>query len=150
MRRLPPVVLAALVGVVGAFEGVRYVAYEDPVGIPTICMGATAGVQLGDTATPAECDAMLREDLEEAAKVLPCFHRPLTPGQTIAVVSWAYNVGPYAACRSTLVRLANEGKPPEVWCAQLDKWVYAKRLKLPGLVKRRAEERAFCEGRRGY
>lgn len=145
--RLPALVLAALVGVVGAFEGVRHAAYLDPIGIPTICFGATVGVRMGDVATPAECDAMLREDLQEAARVVSCFSHPLTPNQAIAVVSFAYNVGVDAVCRSTLVRFANEGKPPWIWCAQLDRWVYANGIKLPGLVKRRAQERAICEGR---
>ena len=32
-------------------------------------------------------------------------------------------------------------------CKELDRWVYAKGIKLNGLVKRRAAERAMCEGR---
>ena len=32
-------------------------------------------------------------------------------------------------------------------CAELERWVYAKGIKLRGLVKRRAAERAMCEGR---
>ncbi|HHP7177414.1 TPA: glycoside hydrolase family protein, partial [Pseudomonas aeruginosa] len=44
---------------VAAHEGRSLVAYVDPVGIPTICEGITAGVRLGDRATPQQCDALL-------------------------------------------------------------------------------------------
>lgn len=145
--RLAGPVLASLVAVVGTFEGARYAAYRDPVGIPTICFGHTAGVRMGDHATPSQCDALLVSELERHAAVLDCFNRELTDGQQIAVVSWAYNVGVAAACRSTLVRLANQGAPPHVWCAELSEWTKSRGIRLPGLVRRRAEERAYCEGR---
>lgn len=144
--RLAGGVLAALVTLVGGFEGVRYAAYRDPVGIPTICFGYTLGVEMGDTATPAQCDALLVDELAKHAEVLRCFSHPLEPHQQVAVISWAYNVGTGAACKSTLVRLANAGRPPEVWCAQLSRWTRAGGIELPGLVRRRAEERAICEG----
>ena len=38
--------IAIAVAAVGAFEGLRTVAYSDPVGIPTICFGETAGAAL--------------------------------------------------------------------------------------------------------
>lgn len=145
--RIAATALLALVATVGSFEGLRTVAYSDPVGIPTICFGATAGVQLGQTATVDQCRSLLASDLQKAARVLECFEQPLPPHQQVAVVSWAYNVGVQAACGSTLVRLANQGAPPEVWCAQLDRWVKARGIQLPGLVRRRAQERAICEGR---
>ncbi|MGB1561537.1 MAG: lysozyme [Sinimarinibacterium flocculans] len=139
-------VLAALVTVVGGFEGVRYVAHRDPVGIPTICFGHTLGVEMGDTATPAQCDTLLADELAQHAEVLRCFSFTLEPHQQVAVISWTYNVGIGAACKSTLVRLANAGHPPNVWCAQLSRWTRAGGIELPGLVRRRAEERSICEG----
>jgi lysozyme len=32
-------------------EGLRQYAYRDPVGLPTICFGSTAGVKMGDFRT---------------------------------------------------------------------------------------------------
>lgn len=48
------------------------------------------------------------------------------------------------SCASTLARKANAGDMPGA-CAELSKWVFANKAKLPGLVKRRAAEREVCE-----
>ena len=69
---------------------------------------------------------------------------PLTDGQKAAFLSFAFNVGNGAFCSSTLVRKANTGDMPGA-CSELSKWVYAGGKQLPGLVKRRAAERAMCE-----
>lgn len=44
-------------------EGEVLHAYRDPARVATICSGRTIGVRPGDTATPAQCAAWLREDL---------------------------------------------------------------------------------------
>ena len=54
--------LAVATAAVAIFEGYRPQAYADPVGIPTICYGHTAGVRLGQRKTQAECEALLRAD----------------------------------------------------------------------------------------
>lgn len=142
--------LAIGVTAVGAFEGLRTTAYLDPVGIPTVCFGETEGVRMGDTYTKAECEAMLADRLVEFDRglarclpQLPNYH----PETRAALVSWAYNVGVGAACNSTLVRIANQGDLVRA-CDQLSRWTYATkagvRIQLPGLVKRRAEERQMC------
>ncbi|PRG74053.1 glycosyl hydrolase, partial [Burkholderia multivorans] len=66
-------------------------------------------------------------------------------------VSFAYNVGAGAYCGSTTAKRFNAGD----WkgaCRALNEadngrpqWVTAGGRVLPGLVKRRAEERALCE-----
>ncbi len=43
--------IAICVGCVASFEGLRTIAYRDPIGIPTVCFGETAGVKLGDKIT---------------------------------------------------------------------------------------------------
>ena len=138
---------AALVtAFVAQHEGLRLWAYRDPVGVLTACYGHTGpDVQPGQTYTPAQCRELLERDLARHAQALACIQRPLTDGQKAAFVSFAYNVGSEAFCSSSLVRKANAGDMPGA-CAELDKWVYAKGQKLPGLVKRRAAERAMCEG----
>lgn len=137
--------IAALV--VAPFEGRSLVAYVDPVGIPTICEGVTRGVQLGDTATDAECDEMLERELQtHLAGLERCIGGYLTPNQWAAALSWTYNVGVGAACNSTLVRLINQGEPPNVWCPELKRWVYAGGRKLAGLERRREAEYQLCIG----
>lgn len=137
---------AIVTAFVAQHEGLRLWAYRDPVGVLTACYGHTGpDVQPGQTYTREQCRAMLERDLARHAQALACIHRPLTDGQKAAFVSFAYNVGPQAFCGSTLARKANAGDMAGA-CAELDKWVYAKGQRLPGLVKRRAAERAMCEG----
>lgn len=137
---------AIVTAFVAQHEGLRLWAYRDPVGVLTACYGHTGpDVQPGQTYTREQCRALLAQDLARHAQALACIHRPLTDGQKAAFVSFAYNVGPQAFCGSSLVRKANAGDMAGA-CAELDKWVYAKGQRLPGLVKRRAAERAMCEG----
>lgn len=137
---------AIVTAFVAQHEGLRQWAYRDPVGVLTACYGHTGpDVQPGQTYTREQCRALLEQDLARHADALACIRRPLTDGQKAAFVSFAYNVGPQAFCGSSLVRKANAGDMAGA-CAELDKWVYAKGQRLPGLVKRRAAERAMCEG----
>ncbi|WP_440221851.1 lysozyme [Dokdonella sp. MW10] len=146
------VVLAAA-PVVAYFEGVIPQTYIDPVGIPTVCAGETGPhVAMGQSYTVEQCMRMLDDRLlVEWRKVEPCIGRPVTVPQATAILSWSYNVGAGAACRSTLLRQLNAGQPAEVWCQQLSRWTKATvmgvSVELPGLVKRRASERAMCETR---
>lgn len=142
--------LAIAMMIVPAYEGLRTVAYRDPVGIPTICYGETLGVRMGDRKTPDECKALLAERVQqfdrEMQACVPGFDT--LPGPTrAAIVSWAYNVGTTAACRSTLAARLREGNLTAA-CNELSKWVYARRagvrVKLPGLQRRREEERRLC------
>ncbi|WNG71549.1 lysozyme [Cupriavidus gilardii] len=138
--------IAAAVPLVAAFEGLRQTAYLDPVGIPTACFGATKGVRLDQVYTREQCDDLLAKDLLEAnAGVNSCVRVPLTDGQRTAFVSFTYNVGRGAFCGSTLVRKLNAADYVGA-CNELPRWVYAKGVKLPGLVSRREQERALCLG----
>lgn len=138
-------VLALAASVILPFEGRSLVAYLDPVGVPTLCAGITPGVKLGDTATPAECNAREAAAMGAVVKQLGvCIKRPLSDSQWAALTSWAYNVGTGAACASTLVRLVNAGAAPASWCPQLRRWVYAGGQVYNGLVRRRAAEYALC------
>ena len=141
---------AAITGVVvtlvGGFEGLRTVAYRDPVGIPTICFGETKNVRMGMTATVEECKGMLTESLvEHELGMAKCLRDPDSiPDKTYgAFVSFTYNVGVGAFCKSTLARKANAGDLASA-CNQLLFWTRAGGIKLPGLVKRREAERELC------
>ncbi len=137
--------LAMATALVSRFEGRSLVAYIDPVGIPTICYGSTAGVKLGQTKTPDECNRLLAGELGQAcASVDKLALAAMPPARRAALCSFVYNVGPTAFATSTLLRKLNAGDARGA-CAQLDRWVYAGGQKLGGLVKRRAAERELCE-----
>lgn len=140
--------LSIAAGLVAKFEGSRYAAYPDPAtrGAPwTICEGHTRGVKQGDTATRAQCDEYLRQDLAEANNAIDrCITSPLSVNQRAALISAVVNAGPPLVCGSTLQRRANAGDLAAM-CAELSRWTWAAGRQLPGLVRRRAEERALCE-----
>lgn len=137
---------ALLFAAVPVFEGTVLKTYRDPVGILTSCMGHTGPeLRMGQKFTLAQCEEQLAGDLLKHSKALDCIRPPLTDGQKAAFISFAYNVGNGAFCGSTLARKANAGDMAGA-CAELDRWVYAKGKKLPGLVTRRATERQWCEG----
>lgn len=126
-------------------EGERHVAYLDPAKVWTICDGDTTDVRPGQRSDHAEC--MVRLDRQLAAHAQPVLR--CTPGlkghpyQIAAAIDLAYNIGGPAYCGSTVARRFNAGD----WrgaCDAMLAWVYAKGRKLPGLVKRRQDERALC------
>lgn len=133
---------------VALFEGKVSHTYADPIGIPTACYGHTGpDVTPGRQYTDDECDALLHGDLAIANRaVRRCIRVPMKLYEEAALTSFAFNVGEGALCSSTLARKANAGDFTGA-CAELSRWVYAKGLKLAGLVKRRAAERALCEGK---
>lgn len=136
--------LALLIKVVGDFEGVRLAAYLDPVGVPTVCYGETAGVKLGDRYTLQQCKDMLAKSLEKyIAGIEHCVKVPLPEKRWVALVSFAYNLGVKGACKSSVVRLINAGQTRS-GCNALLEYKYAMGLPLPGLLKRRQAERALC------
>lgn len=147
-RRALGVSLAALVAASAAFvapwEGLRTRAYPDVIGVWTVCYGETKGVQPGDTYTPAECETMLSQELRAYAVALGrCLKAPLPEGAAVAFLSWSYNVGTGAACRSTAVRKANAGDLFGA-CDELLRWTRAGGRVVPGLVNRRKAEHGLC------
>jgi lysozyme len=138
--------LAAATPFIGGWEGLRLTAYQDIVGVWTVCYGETRGVQPGDTHTRAECDAMLEREIlafrEELGGCLTDLDELPVPMQ-VAFTSWAYNVGTGAACRSTLVRKANADDLAGA-CAELPRWNRAGGRVVRGLTNRRIAERDLC------
>lgn len=139
----PAAWVAVCVACVSGAEGLRQVAYRDPVGIPTICFGETRNVNLGDSATVEQCKEMLGSRIEEFGRgVDRCVTVPMSPSRKAAFVSFSYNVGIKAFCTSTLVRKVNAGDP--MACDELLRWNRANGIPLPGLTVRRQEERHLC------
>ncbi|GAB5100488.1 lysozyme [Caballeronia sp. HLA56] len=162
MANLPKGALAGLVGTAAAamlycivprFEGVVHRGYLDPVGIATKCAGDTHDVVVGKHYSAAECrESLNRQLMEHADDVLKC--TPVLkdhPNQLAAAVSFAYSVGGEAYCRSTTAKRFNAHDWKDACRAMNEsddgraQWVSSRGRVLPGLVKRRAEERALCE-----
>jgi len=148
------VVSALAVASIAGYEGFRERAYDDGVGVQTIGFGSThradgTPVQRGDRTDPVRAVRQLAADADATARALAaCIGPvPLTQGEFDAYVSWAYNVGTTAACRSTLVRKLKQTPPDYAGaCAELLKWTRAGGRELPGLVKRRRAEYQECIG----
>ena len=144
---------AALAGIAG-YEGYRERSYDDGVGVQTVGFGTTRmpdgrPVQKGDRLDPVRAVIALQSDADRYARELAaCIGDvPLTKGEWEAYVSWAYNVGTGAACRSTLVKKLKQQPPDyEGACRELLKWTKAGGRELPGLVKRRQAEYRQCMG----
>lgn len=128
-----------------AHEGMRRVAYVDPVGVVTVCAGHTATAKLGQVKTDAECAALLQKDVNYSeGAIRQLITVPVTQVQFDALVSFTFNVGRGAFERSTLRKKVNAG---DCWGAgkEFSRWTYAGGRELPGLVKRRAYERKQWE-----
>jgi len=128
-------------------EGLRLRAYKCPAGVWTIGYGTTAGVKEGQVITKERAEELLRDDVKRFEdQVLRLVKVPLTQGQLDALVSFTYNLGAANLGNSTLLRLLNAGDYKGA-AAQFDRWTKAGGKALPGLVKRRAAERALFEGK---
>lgn len=151
-------VAAFTVAGIAGFEGYRSDAYIPVKGdVPTIGFGSTKGVKMGDRITPERAlQRLLNEvDSEYAQGVRKCVKVPLHQYEFAAYVSLSYNVGVPTFCRKALpdkppnlIDLINAERYAEA-CERIEAFVYGPgKKKLNGLVKRRKEERAICEGRR--
>jgi lysozyme len=145
---------AIAVALIAGFEGYSGKAYDDGVGVQTVGFGSTrhedgTPVKRGDTVTPQRAVVMLAVEADKTARELAdCIgYVPLYRHEWDAYVSWAYNVGTPAACKSTLVKKLRQVPPDYTGaCRELLKWTKAGGRKLAGLVKRRQAEYRLCIG----
>jgi lysozyme len=125
-------------------EGCRLRPYQCSAGVWTSGIGHTAGVTPARDITEREAATNLVADvLGTERRLAVC--APVDMPQYVydAVVSFAFNVGTGAACRSTLVYFLNEKKWKQA-CNQLPRWVYVRGVKSTGLENRRQRERDYC------
>ena len=130
-----------------AFEGLVPRTYICPAGYPTICYGHVVlpGESFDEPMTEAACDLLMDRDLPRyEMAVCRMIGVPLSDPCFDALVSFTFNLGEGALQASTLRRLVNAGRLEEAG-PQFDRWVFAGAQKLPGLVRRRAAERAMWE-----
>lgn len=132
---------------VAGWEGKRLEAYPDIVGVPTICFGHTAGVEIGDTATDAECRAQLNAELQVYwDRVDDYVTQPMLPREHVAFTSLAYNIGLQAFAKSTLLKHANKPGMMAFACFEILRWDRAGGKVVKGLQKRRQAEFNICIG----
>ncbi|MBV2127935.1 lysozyme [Arsukibacterium indicum] len=132
-------------GAIAVHEGYVPGTYVDPVGIVTACFGhVNPALKPDQQLSDDECLRLLADDLvKHNNQLLAAVRVPLTEQEHAAYLSFIYNVGAGNFRSSTLLRHLNAGFRVEA-CEQLSRWVYAKGIKLPGLVTRRAHERDLC------
>lgn len=150
--RIIATVLAAVIALASAFiptwEGNQPVAYRDIAGIATACEGHTgADVVVGVRYSAEQCAEWLKSDVGKAAVgVGDCVSAPLKVYEWAAFTSLAFNIGVGRFCASSVARKANAHDMPGA-CQAIELYVYAGGRRIVGLVRRRAAERALCEGR---
>jgi lysozyme len=124
-------------------------AYADPYygwKLATICYGHTASVKRGDTATMAQCEAYLREDVDQHCALVYDALMPLgvwlTQGEQDAYCSLAYNLGKFKGTDSVYGRLLKH----DDWgaCMGLLKYYYSNGQPSRGLWNRRYVEYNLC------
>jgi lysozyme len=126
-------------------EGYRDARYLDAAGVPTIGYGHAIqpGEVFPDALSHPEALQLLQRDVDRFSDgVARLLTRPVTQPQFDAMVSLAFNIGLQAFRSSTLLRRFNDGDLAGA-AEQFPRWRYAKGRELPGLVRRRADERAL-------
>ncbi|EMV1560024.1 lysozyme [Enterobacter ludwigii] len=139
-------IAAVMLGNADGLEGRRYYAYQDVVGVWTVCDGHTgADIRRGHRYTDKECDALLQSDLRKVANAIDPLIKVSIPEPTrAALYSFTYNVGSGAFASSTLLKKLNAGDVPGA-CKELQHWTYAGGKQWKGLITRREIEREVCE-----
>jgi lysozyme len=121
------------------WEGRKLEAYLDGGGVPTIGIGHTRSVQLGQTITDEECDRLFDEDLKDH-DISPLLDCPTTDNQFAAMTSLAFNIGLERFRNSTVLKRHKLGNTLGAANAFL-LWVYDNGKRVQGLVNRREAER---------
>jgi len=139
------------VDLIKAHEGLRLKAYLCPANVWTIGYGHTGpDVKPGMQITAEQAEKLLLKDLAVFERDVAFLTQglELTPNQFSALVSFAFNVGSdidddtiaEGLGDSTLLKKLRAGDAAGA-ANEFGKWVYARGKKLPGLVRRRADER---------
>ena len=147
--------LALLLATLGVTEGTKYFAYRDSGGVWTYCTGLTDpdDLRLGIRYTPEQCRELdeknaMMHDAGIAACIDPNIEIP--QGRWVAYAHFAFNVGVYSFCRSTLAKRINAGDQLSS-CSEMLRWKYVAgrdctvaKNNCRGIPKRRAFESQWC------
>lgn len=138
----------AAVALLKEFEGFQATEYLCAAGVRTIGYGHV--VRSCDTYTtplsPAEAETLLAQDVQKFYGVLGrLIERPLAPHQTVALLSFVFNIGTMAFMRSTVRQVLNRYEDACV-SAELQRWMYVKGRRCQGLWQRRQKESWLFDG----
>lgn len=138
-------IAAVMLGNADGLESRRYYAYQDVVGVWTVCDGHTGNdIRRGHRYTDKECDALLQSDLRKVASAIDPLIKVSIPETTrAALYSFTYNVGAGAFASSTLLKKLNSGDVSGA-CKELERWTYAGGVQWKGLMNRRDIEYEVC------
>lgn len=126
-------------------EGLVLTPYQDAVGVWTIGYGHTGAefAQGGKPITKAKATELLKQDLKEAENAVNSLVKvPLSQPAFDSLSSLVFNIGIGAFRKSTLLKKLNEGDYLGA-ADEFPKWRKGGGKVLPGLVRRRADERAM-------
>ena len=131
-------------------EGYKETPYKDTAGVITNGFG-NATINPNKKVSVIEALGDLKENTKSTGDgVLKCVTSDITQGQYDAYVSFAYNVGVGAFCKSTMAKKANAGDKVGS-CNEFDRWVYVAgkdcRIKSNncfGIAGRRKKEKELC------
>jgi len=132
------------IALIKKYEGFSPCIYVCPAGKPTIGYGHVVDASGPETITEAEAETLLLADLQPVIRTINCLVTvPLSQNQFDALCSLVYNIGTGAFSRSTLLRLLNSDTSKA--SSQFLRWIWGGGKILPGLRKRRLEERELFE-----
>lgn len=130
---------AAGIDLIKKYEGCRLDAYKCPAGVWTIGYGHTGDVKPDQRITQAQAEAILIADLEKVEKKVNIYYSRYrwTQNEFDALVSFAFNLG-------SIDQLTAGGtRSREVIAEKMLLYNKAAGKVLPGLTRRRSEERAL-------
>ena len=135
------------------FEGLRLKAYHDPVGYPTQGYGRLlsrtpwAPLEGYPDINEHTAEEWLKADMARAVRAaIRLCPGAESPAQLAALADFAFNCGGGNLQVSTLRKKVNRGDFGGA-AQEFQKWVFARGVKLPGLVRRRrAESEVFARG----
>jgi len=134
-----------LADILKRLEGVASEAYLDTAGKPTLGVGSTRNVQMGDTADDQQINKMLSEDLsvvdEDYNKLVTA---KLNPNQEAAVKSLLFNIGGPQFANSKARAALNAGDM-EAFKKEAAEFRKVGDKVVPGLVNRRTQELALFD-----
>ena len=131
-------------------QAMKFIAKHEGLRLkPYICPGNARTIGYGHKMhkdntkvklTQKEAWELLKTDVSVALLyVLKKTKVPLNANQQVALTSFAFNLGPKAYLASTLRQKLNRKQYLDA-AKEFEKWIYAFGKKMPGLIKRRAEE----------
>lgn len=130
-------------------ESIVLVPHGDPVGLKTICAGhlVKKGEKVKDRYTEQECIDIFVKDWKLHQKMLAGVVKVpyRSPWMQGALEDFTFNKGIGNVASSTLLKKLNN-KQYDAACEQLTEWIYAKGVKLPGLVIRASKQYKYCMG----